>query len=110
MVSFDDAKKLHIQIIRMFAGYGNDFRRVKDEKARDRLLSNIQLFLKHANQIYLGNKLRISKLEKLKDAKSKQEAEKLKEENKQLLTFQNYWYTTLPEPYNEAYKQRYFFA
>ncbi len=110
MITFEDTKKLHGQIIDVFAGYGNDFGRIKDEKRRDKLLSNVQQFLKQANQTYLSNKARIFSLEKLKDMKSKQEAEKLKEENRQLLIFQNYWYSVLPEPYNAAYKQRYYFT
>lgn len=110
MVTFKETKDLHTQIINMISGYGNDFGRIKDEKRRDKLLSSVQQFLKQANQIYLSNKMKIFSLEKSKDIRSKQESEKLKEENRQLLIFQNYWYSVLPEPYNAAYKQRYYFA
>jgi len=74
------------------------------------LLSNIQLFLKKASQIYFNNKLKISTLEKTNDTKNKQDAKNLREQNKQLLIYQNYWYAVLPDPYNEAYRQRYYFV
>ena len=106
MADFEEIKKIHLEILGLFAGYGNDFKRITKAEHRDRILAKVQLVLKEAHKLYLGNKIKIKSLQSAADPKSMAEKSKLTRQNEQLETYQGYWFKALPPIYKEAY-QRY---